>query len=84
MRTKISAAPHDKTREFEYGAKSHIGNFSDALMTEATDKKWNVISMKDGWKTIFAFGNKLKSCSALNSTSGITRRLGGHAPHRHP
>jgi phosphoserine phosphatase len=45
----------DKVREFEYGAKSHIGTFSDALMTEATDKKWNVISMKDDWKNIFAF-----------------------------
>ena len=45
----------DKAREFEYGAKSHIGTFSDSLMTEATDKKWNVISMKDDWKTIFAF-----------------------------
>ncbi len=37
----------DKAREFEYGAKSHIGTFSDSLMTEAIDKKWNVISMKD-------------------------------------
>jgi hypothetical protein len=48
----------DKVREFEYGAKSPIGTFSDALMTEAKDKRWNVISMKDDWKTIFAFESK--------------------------
>ncbi|MDD5141610.1 MAG: HAD family hydrolase [Verrucomicrobiales bacterium] len=45
----------DKLREFEYGAKSHIGTFSDALMTEARNKHWTVISMKNDWKTIFAF-----------------------------
>jgi hypothetical protein len=43
----------DKTREFEYGAKSPIGTFSDALMAEATEKNWIVISMKDDWKQIF-------------------------------
>ena len=45
----------DKAREFEYGTKSSIGTFSDALMAEANEKKWNVISMKDDWKQIFAF-----------------------------
>lgn len=48
----------DQAREFEYGAKSHIGTFSDALMTEAKDKHWNVISMRDDWKHIFAFDEK--------------------------
>jgi haloacid dehalogenase-like hydrolase len=43
----------DKAREFEYGAKSPIGTFSDALMAEARDKNWTVISMKDDWNTIF-------------------------------
>ena len=43
----------DKAREFEYGAKSHIGTFSDALMAEAKEKNWTVISMKDDWATIF-------------------------------
>jgi hypothetical protein len=28
---------------------------SDALMAEAKEKKWIVISMKDDWKKIFAF-----------------------------
>ncbi len=48
----------DKVREFEYGAKSPIGTFSDALMAEAKDKNWTVISMKDDWKQIFTFENK--------------------------
>jgi hypothetical protein len=46
----------DKAREFEYGAKSPIGTFSDALMAEAKEKNWTVISMKDDWKTIFPPG----------------------------
>jgi hypothetical protein len=45
----------DATREFEYGAESHIGTFSDALMALAKKNSWSVISMKDDWKTIFAF-----------------------------
>jgi hypothetical protein len=48
----------DKAREFECGAKSHIGTFSDALMTEAKAKQWNVISMKDDWKQIFPFASQ--------------------------
>jgi hypothetical protein len=43
----------DAVREFAYGAESHIGTFSDALMAEATKSGWTVISMKDDWKTIF-------------------------------
>jgi hypothetical protein len=45
----------DAVREFAYGAESKIGTFSDALMAEAEARKWTVISMKDEWKTIFAF-----------------------------
>jgi len=45
----------DATREFAYGAESKIGTFSDALMAEAKKNAWTVISMKDDWKTIFAF-----------------------------
>ena len=40
-------------REFADGADSHIGTFSDALMAEAKEKGWTVISMKNDWKTIF-------------------------------
>lgn len=43
----------DARREYAYGANSKIGTFSDALMDEAKNKGWIVISMKDDWKTIF-------------------------------
>ena len=43
----------DAAREFDYGAQSKIGTFSDALMAEAKAKNWTVISMKNDWKTIF-------------------------------
>ena len=38
--------------------EAHIGTFSDALMAEAKEKKWTVISMKDDWKKIFAFEDR--------------------------
>jgi len=43
----------DAKREFAYGAKSHIGTFSDSLMAEAKKRGWTVVSMKDDWRTIF-------------------------------
>jgi len=43
----------DAKREFEYGAESHIGTFSNALMAEAKKSGWTVVSMKDDWRTIF-------------------------------
>jgi len=48
----------DAKREYAYGAESKIGTFSDALMAEANNKAWIVISMKDDWKTIFPFESK--------------------------
>jgi hypothetical protein len=45
----------DAVREFAYGAESKIGTFSDALMAEAKQKGWTVISMKNDWKRIFAW-----------------------------
>ena len=42
-------------REFAYGAKSKIGTFPDALMTQAKKQGWIVISMKNDWRRIFAF-----------------------------
>jgi hypothetical protein len=45
----------DAVREWAYGADSKIGTFSDALMTEAKQNGWTVISMKNDWKRIFAF-----------------------------
>lgn len=45
----------DAAREFDYGAKSKIGTFSDSLMDEAKKNAWTVISMKQDWKQIFSF-----------------------------
>jgi len=45
----------DAEREYAYGPKSKIGTFSDALMAEAKQKGWVVVSMKNDWKRIFAF-----------------------------
>ncbi len=45
----------DAEREWAYGAASKIGTFSDALMAEAKQQGWIVISMKNDWKRIFAF-----------------------------
>jgi hypothetical protein len=45
----------DPVREFAYGAESKIGTFSNGLMAEAKKNNWEVISMKNDWKQIFAF-----------------------------
>src|SRR6266540_1612584 len=45
----------DAVREWAYGAESKIGTFSDALMAEAKQNGWIVISMKNDWKRVFAF-----------------------------
>jgi hypothetical protein len=47
----------DAVREFAYGAESRVGTFSDALMAEARQQSWTVVSMKNDWKRIFAFEN---------------------------
>jgi phosphoglycolate phosphatase-like HAD superfamily hydrolase len=50
----------DADREYAYGPAgglpdTHVGTFSDALMTEANKNGWIVISMKNDWKRIFPF-----------------------------
>lgn len=45
----------DAQREYAYGANSKIGTFSAELSTEANQRGWIVISMKDDWKRIFAW-----------------------------
>jgi hypothetical protein len=50
----------DAKREYAYGPANGLedtkfGTFSQSLMDEANEKGWNVISMKDDWKRIFAF-----------------------------
>ncbi len=47
----------DAKREWAYGPESKIGTFSDALMAEAKQQGWTVISMKNDWKKAFAFDN---------------------------
>jgi hypothetical protein len=50
----------DAKREYAYGPAqglpdSQVGTFTQALYDEAKTKGWNVISMKDDWKRIFAW-----------------------------
>ncbi len=50
----------DATREYAYGPggglpDTHVGTFSDALLSQANSNGWIVISMKNDWKRIFAF-----------------------------
>lgn len=50
----------DAQREYAYGPArglpdTHVGTFSEALLTAANKSGWNVISMKNDWKRIFAF-----------------------------
>ncbi len=47
-------------REYAYGPagglpNTHVGTFTETLLTEADNRGWGVISMKDDWKQIFAF-----------------------------
>jgi phosphoglycolate phosphatase-like HAD superfamily hydrolase len=45
----------DARREYAYGPKSRVGTFSDALMSEARQRTWSVISMKNDWYRVFPF-----------------------------
>jgi phosphoserine phosphatase len=50
----------DAKREYAYGPaanlpETHVGAFTEALLTEATKNAWIVISMKNDWKRIFPF-----------------------------
>jgi phosphoglycolate phosphatase-like HAD superfamily hydrolase len=51
----------DATREYAYGPAaglpdSKFGTFTQALYDEAKKNGWTVISMKNDWKRVFAFG----------------------------
>ncbi len=45
----------DPKREYAYDVNSKVGHFSKALMDEAKQNNWHVISMKKEWKVIFPF-----------------------------
>ena len=55
VRTRAFSCGDPRLHVGAYGAESPIGTFSDALMAEAKQKNWAVISMKKDWKKIFAF-----------------------------
>jgi phosphoglycolate phosphatase-like HAD superfamily hydrolase len=59
-RLKMLVLHDDAVREFAYGPanglpETKVGTFSQALFEEAKKNSWNVISMKNDWKRIFAF-----------------------------
>ena len=59
-RLKMLVLHDDPEREYAYGPAggqpdTKVGRFSEALFTEAQNKGWVVISMKNDWKRIFAF-----------------------------
>ena len=43
----------DPIREYQYDADSRIGTFSKALMEEANEKGWVIVSIKNDWKRLF-------------------------------
>jgi hypothetical protein len=45
----------DAVREYAYGPQSKVGNFSEELMSQARQRGWLVVSMKNDWKRIFAW-----------------------------
>jgi hypothetical protein len=50
----------DPQREYAYGPaeglpSTKVGTFTQALYDEAKKDGWFVISMKNGWKKVFAF-----------------------------
>ncbi|MGO9568134.1 MAG: HAD family hydrolase [Desulfomonilaceae bacterium] len=53
----------DAEREYGYGPAgglpdTKVGTFSEALLAEAKNKGWNIISMKKDWKVVFRFEKK--------------------------
>jgi len=56
-RARLALLVHhdDDRREYAYGPNSTIGPFPDALMAEANQKGWIVVSMKQDWRRIFSW-----------------------------
>jgi hypothetical protein len=60
-RLAILVLHDDGEREYDYGPArglpdTKVGTFTQVLYDEATKGGWVVISMKNDWKRIFAFG----------------------------
>lgn len=54
-------APMSAKREYAYGPAvdlpdTRVGTFTQALYDEAGKRGWTVISMKNDWRRLFAFG----------------------------
>jgi phosphoglycolate phosphatase-like HAD superfamily hydrolase len=50
----------DDIREYAYDVHSKIGTFSESLRNEAINNNWIIVSMKNDWRRIFAFGTCLR------------------------
>jgi phosphoglycolate phosphatase-like HAD superfamily hydrolase len=60
-RLKMLVYHDDPAREYAYGPAgglpdAKVGTFDQSLMDEAKTRGWTVISMKNDWKRVFAFG----------------------------
>ncbi len=60
-RLKMLVYHDDPLREYAYGPAgglpdTNVGTFSTGLLTEAQTRGWTVISMKNDWRRVFAFG----------------------------
>ncbi len=63
VRLSLIVLHDDAEREYAYGPATglpdtKVGTFTQILYNEAKKDGWNVISMKNDWKTIFAFDMK--------------------------
>ncbi len=62
-RLKMLVHHDDAEREYAYGPagglpETRVGEFTNDLLTEAKDKGWTVISIKNDWKVVFPFEKK--------------------------
>ena len=65
-RLKMLVLHDDDKREYAYGPAqglpaTKVGTFPQALYDEAKKNGWNVISMKNDWKRIFAFESEARA-----------------------
>jgi hypothetical protein len=61
LRLSVAILHDDAVREYAYGPAqglpdSPVGTFSQAMYDLGTKEGWVIVSMKDDWKKIFAFG----------------------------
>lgn len=54
LRLMLLVKHDDAKREYAYGPESKVGTFSNALQKIALKSNWEIISMKNDWKTVFS------------------------------